>query len=179
LASVAAAAIRCPDPWQQSQSCIGASSASRNRRDAKRPPGRPYFAPPKTRRGYRTIALSPLVADTVAAHLAAFGPGEDGLVFHFEGRAISRAMLAKHIRTATRTAAMTATWHDLRHHHASVLLSAGVSPALVAERLGHDLKTLLHTYAHVIRTDEERVRAIVDESLGGSAEDWLRTKRTG
>lgn len=52
----------------------------------------------------------------------------------------------------------------------------GVSPALVAERLGHDLKTLLRTYAHVIRQDEDRVRAIVDVTLGGDAEDWLSTE---
>jgi hypothetical protein len=55
-------------------------------------------------------------------------------------------------------------------HPASVLLSKGVSPALVAKRLGHDLKTLLCTYAHVIRQDEDRVRAIVDVALGGDAE---------
>ena len=65
-------------------------------------------------------------------------------------------------------------WHDLRHHHASVLLSKGVSPALVAERLGHDLKTLLRTYAHVIRQDEDR--AIVDVTLGGDAGDRVRTE---
>ena len=57
-----------------------------------------------------------------------------------------------------------------------MLLSKGVSPALVAERLGHDLKTLLRTYAHVIRQDEDRVRAIVDVTLGGDAEDRLRTE---
>lgn len=51
----------------------------------------------------------------------------------------------------------------------------GVSPALVAERLGHDVGTLLKTYAHVIRNDDDRVRAIVDATLGDSAEDWLRT----
>jgi hypothetical protein len=34
----------------------------------------------------------------------------------------------------------------------------GVNPALVAERLGHDFKTLLRTYAHVIRQDEDWVR---------------------
>jgi integrase len=67
------------------------------------------------------------------------------------------------------------TWHDLRHHHASMLLSKGVSPALVAKRLGHDIKTLMRTYAHVIRSDEDRVRSIVDGSVGVSAEDWLRT----
>ncbi len=73
-------------------------------------------------------------------------------------------------------AGVEASWHDLRRRHASVLLSAGVSPALVAERRGLDVKTLLATYAHVIRTDEDRVRNVVDETLGGSAEDWLRTE---
>jgi site-specific recombinase XerD len=80
------------------------------------------------------------------------------------------------MRASTKAAGLEGvTWHALRHHHASMLLSAGVSPALVAERLGHDLQTLLRTYSHVIRSDEDRVRAIVDDALGGSAEDWLRT----
>jgi hypothetical protein len=35
---------------------------------------------------------------------------------------------------------------------------------------------LLRTYAHVIRQDEDRVRAIVDVTLGGDAEDWSRTE---
>ena len=56
-----------------------------------------------------------------------------------------------------------------------MLLSAGVCPALVAERLGHDVATLLRTYAHVIRKDEDRVRQLVDERLGGEADDRLRT----
>jgi hypothetical protein len=56
------------------------------------------------------------------------------------------------------------------------LLSKGISPAYVAERLGHDVRTLLRTYAHVIRQDDERVRAIVEDVLGVSAEDWLRTE---
>jgi integrase len=138
--------------------------------------GPAVFAAPKTRRGYRTIALSSIVTDALAAHLAAFGTGVDGLVFHERERPIVRAVLAKRMRDAGRSAGVTATWHDLRHHHASTLLSAGVSPALVAERLGHDLKTLLATYAHVIRADEDRVRAIVDETLGAPAEDLLRTE---
>jgi hypothetical protein len=32
--------------------------------------------------------------------------------------------------------------------NASVLQSAGISPAIVVERLGHDIKTLLRAYAH-------------------------------
>lgn len=49
----------------------------------------------------------------------------------------------------------------------------GVNPSKVAERLGHDLETLLATYAHVMPRDDDKVRSIVDATLGGSAEDWL------
>ena len=38
----------------------------------------------------------------------------------------------------------------------------------MAERLGHDVKTLLTTYSHVIRDDDDRVRAIVDAELANS-----------
>lgn len=139
--------------------------------------GAPILKTPKSKNSYRTVALSTLVLDTLAAHLAAYGPGEHGLVFHYQGRPIVRAQAATHMRRIAKRAELEGhTWHDLRHHHASVLLSEGVSPALVAERLGHDVKTLLSTYAHVIRQDDDRVRAIVDASLGGSAEDWLRTE---
>jgi hypothetical protein len=54
------------------------------------------------------------------------------------------------------------------------LLSEGVNPKKVAERLGHDLKTLLATYSHVMPKDDDRVRSIVDKSLGGSPDAWLR-----
>jgi integrase len=142
--------------------------------------GAPVLAPLKTKNSYRTVALSSLVIDTLAAHLAAWGTGEHDVVFHIEGRPVSRAMGGVYLRRAGKATGVTGrTWHDLRHYHASTLLSRGVSPALVAERLGHDVKTLLATYTHVIRRDEERVRTIVDEALGGSAEDWLRTEETG
>lgn len=138
--------------------------------------GRPFLVAPKSSRSYRTVALSPLVVDALAAHVGAHGPGEHGVVFHIDGRAVSRGMGSAYLRRAGARAAVGATWHDCRHHHASVLLSRGVSPALVAERLGHTVAELLKTYAHVIRADEDRVRSIVDETLGGSAEDWLRTE---
>ena len=77
------------------------------------------------------------------------------------------------MRAAAARAGVEATWHDLRHHHATALLSEGINPAKVAERLGHDLKTLLQTYAHVMPKDDDRVRAVVDAALGGTAEDWL------
>jgi integrase len=136
-------------------------------------------APPKTKNRYRTIALSPMVVDGLSAHLSAFGKdgGEFGLVFHAQGRPIVRAVAGRRIRDAVadQKALEGSAFHDLRHHHASVLLSARVSPGLV-ERLGDTIVTLLKTCAHVIRSDEDRVRGIIDETLGGSAEDFLRTE---
>jgi integrase len=140
--------------------------------------GRPVFAAPKSKASCRTVALSQVVVEALAAHLAAFGPGDDGVVFHtMPGTPVSRVLGGDYIRAAVKRAALSSvTWHSLRHHHASTLLSAGVSPALVAERLGHDIQTLMRTYAHVVRSDDDRVRAVVDEHLGVSAEDFLRTE---
>lgn len=154
--------------------------------------GPAVLAPPKSRNSYRTVSLSGVVVDGLAAHLGTFGSGADGLVFLTPpGNPVVRAVASKYARRIGVAAGLGElveveglkwpryigpTWHDLRHHHAAMLLSRGVSPALVAERLGHDIKTLLSTYAHVIRQDEDRVRAIVDETLGEDAEDWLRTE---
>jgi hypothetical protein len=48
---------------------------------------------------------------------------------------------------------------------------AGELGTLAAERLGHDIATLRTTYAHLIRKEEEGVRTIFDQTLGGWAED--------
>lgn len=46
--------------------------------------------------------------------------------------------------------------HSLRHMHATVLLEAGVSPHVVAERLGHkDVTTTLKVYAHVTNKQQD------------------------
>jgi integrase len=138
--------------------------------------GGPFLKAPKSQNSYRTVALSTLTVETLSAHVARHGEGESGLVFHTNGRLVGRSMASKYVRMAVQAAGLEGySWHDLRHHHASVLLSHGVSPALVAERLGHDIKTLLATYAHVIRADDDRVRSIVDATLGDSA-DFSRTE---
>jgi integrase len=86
-----------------------------------------------------------VVLDAMAAHLAEYGTGEHELVFHADGRPIRRATATGAITRAAATVGLAGrSWHDLRHYHASVLLSKGVSPALVAERLGHDVKDVAH-----------------------------------
>lgn len=52
--------------------------------------------------------------------------------------------------------------HDLRHSHASHLLTRGVPVHIVAARLGHSSPTItLSTYAHVLpKTDEQAALAM-------------------
>lgn len=41
--------------------------------------------------------------------------------------------------------------HDLRHTHATVLLSLGTNPKIVSERLGHSsISVTMDTYSHVL-----------------------------
>lgn len=55
-------------------------------------------------------------------------------------------------------------FHDLRHTHATILLSAGVHPKIVQERLGHSsIKTTLDTYSHLIPTMQKEVVNIFDK----------------
>lgn len=46
--------------------------------------------------------------------------------------------------------------HDLRHSHASLLISQGASIVAVAKRLGHSsIEQTLNTYAHLMPNEEE------------------------
>lgn len=52
--------------------------------------------------------------------------------------------------------------HMMRHTYASALISAGLSPRVVAERLGHANASLtLNTYSHLWPDDEDRTREAV------------------
>ena len=84
---------------------------------------------------------------------------------------MSRVVGGDYIRAAVKRAGLSGmTWHSLRHSHASTLLSAGVSPALVAERLGHGIQTLMRTYAQVTApTTNESALLCYADSRGLSA----------
>ena len=60
--------------------------------------------------------------------------------------------------------------YDLRHTTATLLLSKGVTPKVVAERLGNDVQTLLRHYAHVLPGQQEEAAATLDALLFGTDE---------
>ncbi|MDU7910921.1 MAG: tyrosine-type recombinase/integrase [Veillonella sp.] len=55
------------------------------------------------------------------------------------------------------------TFHDLRHTHATLLLSQKINPKIVQERLGHSTITLtLDTYSHLVPDiQKEAVKALI------------------
>ncbi|MBC6972579.1 site-specific integrase [Bacillus sp. Xin] len=57
--------------------------------------------------------------------------------------------------------------HEFRHSHASYLINRGVSPLVVAQRLGHsDVATTLNTYSHLYPSKQAEVVAFMeDDSL--------------
>ncbi len=57
-------------------------------------------------------------------------------------------------------------FHDLRHSHATQLLSAGVHPKIAQERLGHStITTTLDLYSHVTETMQEDAAAKLDTAF--------------
>lgn len=54
------------------------------------------------------------------------------------------------------------TLHGLRHSHASMLINNGVQDYLVAQRLGHSVKELHETYAHIFSSKQKELEPILD-----------------
>lgn len=60
------------------------------------------------------------------------------------------------------------TFHDLRHTHATLLLSQGIQSKVVAERLGHaDMRTTLEIYSHVLPNMQKEAAEKVGSVLFG------------
>jgi integrase len=60
-----------------------------------------------------------------------------------------------------------ATFHDLRHFYASLLIARNCSIKTVQKRLGHQSATeTLDTYSHLWPDSDDETRAAVDSILG-------------
>jgi integrase len=151
----------------------------------------PYLAPPKTPASYRTIPLPQVVVDTLAAHLVAFPVVEAelldttvkpeprrrpaALIFTGpSGQPVRRTKFSTIWRPAAAAAELGegATFHDLRHYYASLLIGHGESVKVVQKRLGHKSAVeTLDTYSHLWPDSEDRTREAVDKLLGRAAVD--------
>lgn len=63
------------------------------------------------------------------------------------------------------------TLHHLRHSYATMLLSQGVSIAVVAELMGDTQEVVLQTYSHALPNDRDRALAIIETAATGKRMD--------
>ena len=63
--------------------------------------------------------------------------------------------------------------HDLRHSHASLLISElGMQPNLVADRLGHEkVQTTLSTYSHLYPDQSRKLAEELDKLMDKKNDD--------
>jgi integrase len=138
----------------------------------------PTLGPPKTRASHRTIPLPQVVADALAAHLAAFPAEPGGLVFTLSGKPITRSVFGHKWRAAVAESGLPdgTGFHALRHYYASLLIRHGESVKTVQSRLGHaSAVETLDTYSHLWPDSDDRTRDAIDSVLGITA-DALRTE---
>jgi integrase len=133
--------------------------------------GEPTFGPPKTKASHRVVPLAQVTVDMLAAHLAEFPAGRDGLVHEPTGRAVA----PQHVREVDRPrtdngrspglGAVPRSAPPLRvGTHRCGLLVQGRPVAL-----GHaNASETLDTYSHLWPADEDRIREAV-QALHGSS----------
>jgi integrase len=134
---------------------------------------------PKSGKG-RTVALSATVVDELRAHrvrraqeLLRLGVGlsdEDRVVRHADGSIVSPIYISQlWARTVRRAKLKRIRFHDLRHTHATHLLSGNVHPKVASERLGHSkVGITLDLYSHVIPGMQEDAAAMIDCALSAA-----------
>lgn len=146
---------------------VGASDLLIDRQLVEDEHGRLMFAAPKSAAGSRRITIGRVAAEALAEQAARYPSSEFVWTTRQRGP-VDRNAAALAWKAATRGMPLRnrSGWHDLRHHHASVLIAAGESPAAVAERLGHaDPAETLRTYAHLWPADHARMAAVADAAL--------------
>ena len=134
------------------------------------------YKQPKSGR-YRNLALSAYVVEELRAHrtkqaeeLLRLGAKQDDTTFVYtreDGEPLQPRTLTHNWQALiARTGMPRVRFHDLRHAHATHLLSSGVHPKVASERLGHSkIGITLDLYSHVLPGMQEDAAARVDEAL--------------
>jgi len=136
------------------------------------------FKAPKTRHGRRTVTLPVSTVALLRDHWKAqqeqrlaLGLGkapDDALVFpDWDGSPRAARTLTQQWQKQMKTVGLKATFHSLRHTHASTLIAAGLDVLTVSRRLGHGSPAItLTVYGHLFKPDD-RAAAIMEKALKG------------
>lgn len=115
---------------------------------------------PKTPKSKRTISVNNIVLDSIKKMWdTCYKPTKDLRIFY-----LSKYSIKRQLDTACKKAKIPCIRvHDLRHSHASYLLSNGIDVVSVSRRLGHEkVQTTLNVYCHISLASEEKLNALLD-----------------
>lgn len=102
---------------------------------------------PKTPRSIRDISIPDFLAEDISDYLdSLYNPDSEGRIFPFTKHFLENEMK----RGCKESGVKKIRIHDLRHSHASLLVSLGFSPVEISDRLGHEkIETTIDTYSHL------------------------------
>ena len=139
------------------------------------------FDQPKTARSRRTVLLPEFLRPFLVRQRADQERRRDA---HAEGWANSGLLIDRGDGSPVNPDTLSAGWarflrrqglppvrfHDLRHAHATLMLTQGVHPKVVSERLGHaSIGITLDTYSHVLPTLQQDAANAFDELFTNAA----------
>jgi integrase len=144
---------------------LEAGTVTVEQQDADSGASSPALGPLKNSYSHRTITVGPATVGLLTKLVENSAPS--GRLFHKGGRVITPSHITR-IWDALRQDLpwMGKGFHQLRHHHASLLIGGGASPVAVAHRLGHkDANETLATYGHLWKDDDSKMAAMSDGLL--------------
>lgn len=125
---------------------------------------------PKSRNSTRTITLPKFVMDYLKLYAQPSGYvvlAKNGNPLHLASygeRLKTLVKAANKIRAAKGAQPMPCpTYHDLRHTHVALLISLGIQPKVIAERLGHSsISITMDVYGYLMPGAQEQVASALD-----------------
>ncbi|NTE81313.1 site-specific integrase [Agrobacterium tumefaciens] len=136
----------------------------------------------------RTVALSATMAAELRAHrvrqaeeqlkIGLRPDGDSFVVAQVDGSPLQpRSLTHEWTRLLDKTSLPRIRFHDLRHTHATQMLSAGVHPKVASERLGHStIGITLDLYSHVMPGMQADAAEQVDAALQAAISASQKTK---
>jgi integrase len=118
---------------------------------------------PKTKASRRTITVPKFALDALHEHrkkMVARGFADKAVFYNCRGGFIRGYSLLRNLfqPILARAGLPKLRFHDLRHTHATALLSKGHPINAISQRLGHsDVGITLRVYAHVLPADDGRL----------------------
>lgn len=118
------------------------------------------IGPPKTHSSYRSIDIPAALLDVLQDYRNFTEAYEENdFLFGILPKAV-RDRMRRYIKTAGVTSIRL---HDIRHSHASLLITNGVDVMTVSKRLGHtNTSTTLNLYAHAFEQNKRQIADILD-----------------